>query len=211
MRFLITIIGKPGSGKSTFIRLLSSKFQSHEDYRIQVFNDRDILVEMAHQSDSRHLIRPLDAKNFEIVDDAAYDIAIDRLISRLRAAEDDEILLTEFSRNGYVRTLQRFGDLFSDGGSIIVYLDTPFDVCKERNIKRAILSQLHTVPSDEMESYFKTDDIEQLKLAYPSQVVVLKNELEVSELVRQLEEAWPTLRRAISQRKNRMSYKRLSE
>src|SRR6266404_5608354 len=182
MPFTIIVIGKPGSGKSTFVQVLSSKLRTHTDYQIQVFNDRDILVEMAYGLDFRELIRPLDSKNFEVVDVLVYDIAVDRLVSKLREMANNRVLLVEFSRNEYMGTFERFGDLFSDANSVAIYIDTPFDICKKRNIERAISNNSYTVPWDEMESYFRVDDVESLILAYPKQVLVLDNELEPTKL-----------------------------
>ncbi len=200
MPFTIIVIGKPGSGKSTFVQVLSSKLRTHTDYQIQVFNDRDILVEMAYGLDFRELIRPLDSKNFEVVDVLVYDIAVDRLVSKLREMANNRVLLVEFSRNEYMGTFERFGDLFSDANSVAIYIDTPFDICKKRNIERAISNNSYTVPWDEMESYFRVDDVESLILAYPKQVLVLDNELEPTKLAQQLEAIWPRLQQTIPQR-----------
>jgi adenylate kinase family enzyme len=194
--FVITVIGKPGSGKSTLIEFLIGK--SHALPRLRIFNDRDVLVQMAHTDGMSHLIRALDARNFEILDEGAYDVAVDKLLETVCDVGGDRVPLIEFSRKDYVRTFQRFPALLAHKKSLVVYLETPFSICKQRNIQRAVLENSYSVPSDEMESYFRVDDIEQLIRKYPKRVMVVGNASEKNDLIHRVDELWSTLKDRIS-------------
>ncbi len=197
MPFIIVANGRPGSGKSTFVKFLSSQLRTATEYSVQVFNDRDILLDMARTDDLREIIRALDENNFEVKDSIAYDIAIDKLIEKLREADGDQILLVEFSRNDYVRTFQRFGDMPFQDNFLVVYMDTNLELCKKRNTTRE-----YSVPAQEMDTYFKTDDIEQLVSFYPKHVIKLNNENEIVALTQKVTEMWPVLQQKISQENN---------
>ena len=201
MPLVITVIGKPGSGKSTLIELLAEKFQSYGARPFQVYNDRDILVQMAQSNTMAHLIRPRDAVNFEILDERAYDVAIDKLIATVSKPRGNRVSLIEFSRNDYVRTFRQFDALWAHKKSLVVYVKTPFEMCSERNVRRALFENAHSVPSEEMESYFRVDDIEQLVRRYPKRVRVVNNDLEKGDLLHRADELWSTLKDRISLRR----------
>lgn len=191
---IITVIGKPGSGKSTFIEFMTAEFRSQA---FRVFNDRDVLLQLAQTNSSPDLIRPLDSLNFEILDERAYDVAIDKLLSAVIGAGVNEISLVEFSRNNYVRTFQRSAALLAHNQSLIVYVETPFNICQERNIQRAVLNNSYSVPSAEMESYFKVDDINQLVRKHPKRVIVVNNKFEKAGLIRGVDEVWSSLQNTV--------------
>jgi len=190
---IILVIGKPGSGKSTFIEALVSKFEVCAATPFQIFNDRDVLVKLAHTNTMSDFIRALDDINFEIVDDKAYDIAIDEVVSAIHKAKDHHLLLVEFSRNNYLRALRKFADLFDSNNFLIVYVETAFEICKKRNLQRAVQSNSHCVPTDEMDSYFQFDDLDQLIPQYQDRLMVIDNESVKSDLHLQIDELWPAL------------------
>ena len=202
MPLVITVIGKPGSGKSTLIELLAEKFQSHDTRPFQIYNDRDVLVQMAQSNTMDHLIRPRDAVNFEILDERAYDVAIDELITTVSKAGGNRVSLIEFSRNDYIRTFRQFHALLANKKSLVVYVKTPFEICSERNVRRALFENAHSVPLEEMESYFRVDDAEQLVRKYPKRVTVVSNELQKGDLLQRVDELWLTLKDRISLRRN---------
>lgn len=193
MSVTIVVIGKPGSGKTTFIQRLSLKIQNETELQSQIFNDRDILLEMAHKSDFHDLIKATDEINFEVFDEGVYDVAIDQLISKLNSINTENVSLVEFSRNQYLRVFERFGDYFSKERSVAVYLDTGLATCKHRNKLRD-----HSVPDKEMDEYFSIDDVEDLISAYPGQVLRVNNELTKGDLDERIEEVWPNLLHALT-------------
>lgn len=190
---IILVIGRPGSGKSTFINALVSRLETDAVRPFQTFNDRDVLVRMAHTTSMSEFIRALDDINFEIVDNKAYDIAIDEVVSAIGKAKNDHFALVEFSRNDYLRALDKFVDLFARHRFLIVYIKTAFEICKERNLDRANQSNSHVVPSDEMDSYFRFDDLDQVILRYQEQLLVINNGSVKSDLHLQVDEVWTTL------------------
>jgi adenylate kinase family enzyme len=192
--FVITVIGKPGSGKTTLTELLIRKFRCDGAPEARIFNDRDVLLQMAQEQTLSHLIRARDALNFEIVDERAYQVAIHELIDRVSNEIHACVSFIEFSRKDYLKTFAQCAALLAHNKSFVVYLQTPFGICKERNIERAVSENSHSVPSDEMDSYFRDDDFEQFNRKYPTRVMVVENAREKKHLSQQVDDLWSTIK-----------------
>ena len=98
----------------------------------------------------------------------------------LKLQSPDRLLFIEFSRGNYVRAFKNFNrELMKN--SLIVYIDAPFDVCWERNVRRVQQEQemgldSHLVSREEMEKTYARDDHEELPKHVSAPVLVVKND-----------------------------------
>ena len=184
---LVLVVGKPGSGKTTYIRLLAAKLLE-SNYNFQVFNDRDILLELAHDPDYSKMIRLIGSPNFEVIDNKIYDVAITRLLAKLLGfGEKGRIALVEFSRNEYTNILVQFENMFLRSNLLLIYLKTSFKICSIRNVNRNRIEASYLVPLEEMNAYFKHDDLDRLTTNYADVITIIDNNDEIHLLDEQLD------------------------
>ncbi len=176
---IIFIIGKPGSGKSTFINTIVGNLSDDIKSNIKVHNDSDILYEMALNKVFPESLHLYEECGFKILDNKVYEHAIINLnknISSQLGNEKYKIHIVEFSRNEYVKTFSLF-EFLSLHYVHIVYINTSFELCLLRNSKR----KKRKVPEDIMTSYYISDDIFDLIKVFGEKVTVVDNDLTCSE------------------------------
>ena len=104
----------------------------------------------------------------------------------LKLQSPSRLLFIEFSRDDYRRAFKHFNsELIRD--SLIIYIDCPWNVCWERNVRRAKLEKgldAHLVSKEEMEITYKHDDHEELSKHIEAPVLVVRNDLDDFEKLR---------------------------
>ena len=122
--------------------------------------------------------RPAPEGGVKITDDTVWDDLIRGLNAQALELQDpNRLLFIEFLRDNYRWAFKHF-DRELIRGSLIVYIDCPWDVCWERNVKRAKLEKgldAHLVSKEEMEITYKHDDHEELSKHVGVPLLVVKN------------------------------------
>jgi hypothetical protein len=125
--------------------------------------------------------RPAPGGGVKITDDTVWDDLIAGLNRQaLELQRPERLLFIEFSRDSYRRAFRGFSpEIMRD--SIIVYIDAPFDVCWERNVRRVERERemgldSHLVSREEMEKTYARDDHEELQKHVAAPILVVKND-----------------------------------
>lgn len=179
---IVLVIGRPGSGKSSFSRLAVNHLPEVTplnqcvhipdfDYIDAKFQYVDTVSGIATKVTDGFL---LDNPN------EMFEKATESVISKIKAFKNSsatpDIIFVEISRTSYTKDVQQMSNqgLKPD---CVVYLDAPFDTCLQRNIERinSVNGDRHVVSSDEMERTYKTDDIDDLKQQFGNRLFVFKN------------------------------------
>src|SRR5258708_39792009 len=168
---LLFLIGRPGSGKSTFARYLTRAIISTN---VLCLNDYELLVAQSKKL-SPSQIRWEPNGQFEVLDRTIFDGLFDQLVKPIDTHRGKRPIIIEFSRSSYVKT---FGRLSTLGNTpfCIVYLDTPLETCIQRNAIRASFYPINTTPVSVIRNYLSEDDLSTLQTAYPGRVRVVQNE-----------------------------------
>ncbi|MEV9477039.1 hypothetical protein [Aliarcobacter butzleri] len=168
MSKIIFVIGKPRSGKTTYINSLCNKLKKED---IVVLNDWYILKKLAHIDKYKKLIEPYDSKGFKVLDNSIFKISEKILLEEIqnKISQKQMIIVIEFARINYCSTFKFLLPCISSDDDII-YIDTCFDECKARNIIR----ESHSVPNELMEKYYY-DDLDELKKMFPNKVRCIVN------------------------------------
>jgi shikimate kinase len=186
----IFLIGRPGCGKSIVYRMLEEELRAR-GYRGELMRIDDFpLLKHIFDTDLEHKRhRPAPGGGVKVTDDTVWDELIkglDRQALELR--DPKRLLFIEFSRDSYVRAFRNFSpEVMRD--SIIVYIDAPFDVCWERNVRRVEKERergldSHLVSREEMEKTYARDDYEELPNHVDVPVIVVKNDSDDLEKLR---------------------------
>jgi hypothetical protein len=161
------LLGRPGCGKSylynnVFVPALTEKgikeVERLDDFPVlQKLLDEDIEFK-------RHIRRD---GGFQVTDWTIIDDVLKEMDKILKGKEkEDKAVLVEFARGNYCGALKNFSD-YIRVRSLLVYIWAPFEVCFESNRKRFENRKDiddHIVPEALMNTYYKTDDIEQMFL-----------------------------------------------
>mgnify|MGYP000104791940 CR=1 FL=1 len=173
------LIGRPGSGKTTFIQILTDilKKQSKD---FEIHNDWSILYGYAQNKKHTGLIE-LSENGFKVLNEKLYTTALEELISKILINDKkSEFQIIEFSRRNYYECFVLIEQMIKMEIFYIVYIDSDYNNCLSRNIKR----ESHQVPLDIMELHFKFDDKNELiihhlpvvEISNKSDIRCLKNE-----------------------------------
>jgi hypothetical protein len=133
--------------------------------------------------------RPAPGGGVKIIDDTVWDDLIAGLNRQaLELQGPERLLFIEFSRDDYRRAFRGFSPEVMRG-SMIIYIDAPFDVCWERNVRRVEKERemgldSHLVSREEMEETYARDDHEELPSHVEVPVVVVKNDSDDPEKLR---------------------------
>lgn len=123
--------------------------------------------------------RPASGGGVKVTDDTVWDDLSKGLNDQaLKLQSPDRLLFIEFSRDHYVRAFENFSpEVLRD--SLIVYIDCPWDICWERNARRAREEQgldAHLVSREEMEKTYARDDHEELPRHVKAPILVVRND-----------------------------------
>ncbi|MEM3402910.1 MAG: hypothetical protein QXT22_05460 [Candidatus Hadarchaeales archaeon] len=183
----VFLLGRPGCGKSAVFHILERKLRSR-GYKgeIKRIDDFPILKKIFETDTEFKRHRPCPEGGVKVTDDTVWDDLIKGLDQQAKEFLDKDIILfIEFSRDSYRRAFRNFSpEVLKD--SIVVYIDAPFDVCWERNVRRAKLEKgldAHLVSREEMEKTYLYDDHEELQKYLSQPVIVVKNDREGTELL----------------------------
>jgi len=146
---------------------------------IKRVDDFPVLKEIFDTDTGHKRHRPAPGGGVKVTDDTVWDDLSRALNERaLELQAPDRLLFIEFSRDNYVRAFKNFSSEVLKN-SLIVYIDCPWDVCWERNARRAREEEgldAHLVSREEMEKTYARDDHEELPGQVGAPVLVVKND-----------------------------------
>ncbi len=176
----VFLIGRPGCGKSVVYRLLEKKLREKGfEGELRRIDDFPILKRIFEEDVEHRRHRPTSDGGVKFTDDTVWDDLTRALNKRaLELQSPDKLLFIEFSRDRYVRAFKNFDpEVLRD--SLIIYIDCPWDVCWERNVRRAREEKgldAHLVSREEMEETYAEDDHEELSKHIDAPVLIVKND-----------------------------------
>jgi len=200
----VFLIGRPGCGKSAVFRIIEQELRA-KGFRgeLERIDDFPLLKHIFDTDVEHRRHRPAPGSGVKVTDGTVWDDLIKGLDKQaLELQSPDRLLFIEFSRDNYVRAFKNFSPEILKN-SLIVYIDCPFDVCWERNIRRARKEQgldAHLVSREEMEKTYARDDHEELQKHISIPVLVVNNESnDMENLKRELKKVVDKLNEIVRQ------------
>jgi len=175
----VFLIGRPGCGKSIVYKILVEQLRAR-GYKgdIMRIDDFPILKGIFEQDVEEKRHRRFPGGGMKITDDNVWrDLSIALNEQALKLQSENRLLFIEFSRDSYVQAFRHFSPEVMQN-SAIIYIDAPFDVCWERNARRAREEKgldAHLVSREEMEKTYLHDDHEELQKHVDMPVFIVKN------------------------------------
>jgi len=175
----VFLIGRPGCGKSIVYKILVEQLRARS-YKgdIMRVDDFPILKEIFEQDVEQKRHRRFPGGGMKITDDNVWrDLSMALNEQALKLQSENRLLFIEFSRDKYVQAFRHFSPEVMQN-SAIIYIDAPFDVCWERNARRAREEKgldAHLVSREEMEKTYLHDDHEELQKHAEMPVFIVKN------------------------------------
>ena len=175
---LIFIIGRPGSGKTTFAHLCISNINDNWPVcKIGYIDEQTLLLNSLKNLRSGQ-IDWLDSGQFVVNDRTIFD----HLIIKLKdiAAEEikkKDLLLIEYVESDYDDLSDKFSELLV-AKFLILYMDASLDKCIERNLNRAQKFPLLSPPSSVIEKYYSKDDCISISDLLKDRLVRIRNNFE---------------------------------
>ncbi len=187
----VFLIGRPGCGKSIAYGLLAELLRA-TGYKGEIMriDDFPILKRIFEEDVEYKRHRPTPEGGVKVIDDKVWDDLSKALNEQaLKLQSEGRLLFIEFSRDSYVRAFKNFSPEVMQN-SIIVYIEAPFDVCWERNVRRAREEQgldAHLVSREEMEKTYARDDHEELSKHVEAPMLVIKNDSDLERFRMELQ------------------------
>ncbi len=214
----VFLLGRPGCGKSEIWRRLTVRLKeaglAHLFERIDDFPKLKAKKEEAFQKKDYSRFRPTADGGFKVVDNRVWNELLQEVnqdVWNLRRTWEKErgegVIAIEFSRPDYRSSLRNFSPEVLHH-AVVIYIDAPFDVCWERNMKRVRKMKeqgldAHFVSREEMEATYAYDDRDELIKESPIPVMVVENYGDkLSELDQQVERIVQKIRNLISERRD---------
>lgn len=185
----VFLIGRPGCGKSVAYRILEEELRARGyEGKFKRVDDFPFLKHIFDTDVEHKRHRPAPGGGVKVIDDAVWDELSKALNQEaLKLQSPSRLLFIEFSRDDYRRAFKHFNsNLLRD--SLVVYIDCPWNVCWERNVRRAKMEKgldAHLVSKEEMEITYKHDDHEELSKYIEAPVLVVRNDLNGFEKLRE--------------------------
>ena len=175
----VFLIGRPGSGKSLVYKLLSEKLRTRGfQGELKRIDDFPVLKRIFETDREFKRHRPAPGGGLKITDEGVWDELTDALNQQaLKLQSKDRLIFIEFSRGNYLRAFRRFAPKLLRN-SLIIYVDSPFELCWERNVARVRKEKgpdAHLVSKEEMELTYLHDDHEELAQAGFAPMLVIDN------------------------------------
>jgi adenylate kinase family enzyme len=175
----VFLIGRPGCGKSIVYKILVEQLRAR-GYKgdITRVDDFPILKGIFEKDVEQKRHRRFPGGGMKITDDNVWrDLSMALNEQALKLQSENSLLFIEFSRDSYVQAFKNFSPEVMQN-SVIIYIDAPFDVCWERNARRAREEKgldAHLVSREEMEKTYLNDDHEELQGHVEMPVFIVKN------------------------------------
>jgi adenylate kinase family enzyme len=178
----VFLIGRPGCGKSAVFRIIEQELRA-KGFRgeLKRIDDFPLLKHIFDTDVEYRRHRPAPRSGVKVTDDTVWDDLIKGLDKQaLEMQSPNRLLFIEFSRDNYVRAFKNFSPKVLKN-SLIIYIDAPFDVCWERNVRRVQKERemgldSHLVSREEMEKTYARDDHEELSKHIAVPILIVKNE-----------------------------------
>ncbi len=148
----VFVLGRPGSGKSTAARYLTTHFRQL-GWSTAHINDYDILKRMFLEDTGHKRFRPTPNNGFDAIDLSVLDIALHEVEQLVKECSSVENLVTiEFARDDYRQALHQFSPGFLRD-AYFLFMDADLETCLARVHERVI----HASGADDHPSF--SDDI----------------------------------------------------
>ena len=147
------VLGRPGSGKATAIKIIESVAKI-SGYRTKTFQDYDILRQMSMDDTEGKFRSARLGGSFDIIDLSALDTTLEILEKQVQdyiSNASRELITIVFSRNDYKAALSHFSPSFVKNADFL-FIDADLSVCRDRIYKRA-------ASDSSMYNYFVSDQI----------------------------------------------------
>lgn len=185
----VFLIGRPGCGKSVVYRILEEELRARGyGGELKRIDDFPFLKRIFDTDIEYKRHRPAPGGGVKITDDTVWDELSKALNQEaLKLQSPSRLLFIEFSRDDYRQVFKHFNSELIRN-SLIIYIDCPWNVCWERNVRRAKLEKgldAHLVSKEEMEITYKHDDHEELSKHIEAPVLVVRNDLDDFEKLRE--------------------------
>lgn len=184
----VFLIGIPGCGKSVVYRVLAELLRA-EGFKgdLMRIDDFPILKDIFERDKKYERHRPTPGGGLKVTDDTVWD-DLSRALNQqaLKLQRPDRLLFIEFSRDNYLRAFKHFDpEILRD--SLVIYIDCPWDLAWERNLRRAELEaglDAHLVSREEMEKTYARDDHRELLAYLDVPMLIVKNDTDDIEMLK---------------------------
>jgi len=176
----VFLVGRPGCGKSIVYKLLAEQLRAR-GYKGELMriDDFPILKRIFEQDIGQKRHRRFPRGGMKVTDDRVWDdLSMALNEQALKLQSHNRLLFIEFSRDAYVRAFKHFSPEITRN-SIILYIDAPFDLCWERNARRAREEKgldAHLVSREEMKLTYMHDDHEELPKHVKVPMLIVRND-----------------------------------